>query len=176
MIDIPAIETERLRLRGPAVRDFESLKELWAHPEVTRFTTGEPQTPEQTWSRLLRSIGHWTALDFGLWIIEDKPTSECIGESGFADLHGHIEAPLDGMPETGWILHPSKHGKGYATEAVKAVLNWGHQHWGHSPVACLIRPEHTASLRVAEKCGFTARRPNNLQESTRFDPAANALT
>lgn len=155
MIDIPVIETARLRLRGPAVADFGHLQELWAHPEVVRFTTGDPQTAEQTWSRLLRCIGHWTALDFGLWIIEDKGTGEFIGESGFADLHRDLEPRLHGIPEAGWILHPAKHGNGYATEAVRAVLNWGRQHWGSKPVACLIRPEHHASLRVAEKSGFT---------------------
>ena len=157
MIDIPAIETARLRLRGPALGDFRNQSELWAHPEVVRFTMGEPQTPEQTWSRLLRCIGHWTALDFGLWTLEDKLTSEFIGEAGFADLHRDLRPGLDGIPEAGWVLHPSKHGKGYATEAVRAVLNWGRERWGSIPVACLIRPEHKTSLRVAEKCGFTIR-------------------
>ena len=117
MIDIPAIETARLRLRGPTLGDFQRLGELWADPEVVQFTTGEPQTPEQTWSRLLRCIGHWTALDFGLWILEDEMTAEFIGEAGFADLQRDIQPPLNGTPETGWILHPSKFGKGYATEA-----------------------------------------------------------
>ena len=157
MIDVPVIDTARLRLRGPALADFQNLAELWVHPEVIRFTTGEPQTPEQTWSRLLRSIGHWTALNFGLWIIEEKSTAEFIGETGFADLHRDLQPRLDGIPEAGWILDPSKHGKGYATEAVLAILNWGREYWGSIPVACLIRPEHNASLRVAEKSGFTPR-------------------
>jgi RimJ/RimL family protein N-acetyltransferase len=46
---------------------------------------------------------------------------------------------------------------GYATEAVHAVLDWGLEHFGPAPVACLIHPEHHASIRVAQKCGFTKR-------------------
>jgi len=125
---------------------------------------GEPQTPEQTWSRLLRCIGHWTALDFGLWTLEDKLTSEFIGEAGFADLHRDLRPGLDGIPEAGWVLHPSKHGKGYATEAVRAVLNWGRERWGSTPVACLIQPEHKASLRVAEKSGFAFREQTTYKD------------
>src|SRR5437660_906462 len=143
MLDIPIIETERLRLRGPAVADWGKLTELWGNPEVARFTTGEPQTAEQTWSRLLRGIGHWTALRFGFWIVEEKWTAEFVGETGFLDLHRDLP-PLEGMPEAGWVLHPAKHGKGYATEAVHAVLKWGRQQWGSVPVGCIIRTENGA--------------------------------
>jgi RimJ/RimL family protein N-acetyltransferase len=55
------------------------------------------------------------------------------------------------------VLAASKQGLGYATEAVLAVLGWGREHFGASPVACIIHPENRASIRVAQKCGFRQR-------------------
>jgi len=58
------------------------------------------------------------------------------------------------MPELGWALISRVHGKGYATEAVRAVVAWGEQHFGSARTVCIIRPENVASIRVAEKCGY----------------------
>jgi len=49
---------------------------------------------------------------------------------------------------------PSAQGKGYATEAVSAALKWGDRRFGKVRMACIIAPENSASLRVAEKSGF----------------------
>jgi RimJ/RimL family protein N-acetyltransferase len=46
------------------------------------------------------------------------------------------------------------HGKGYATEAVKAILGWAEDHFGKVRMVCIIDPDNTPSLRVAERCGF----------------------
>jgi RimJ/RimL family protein N-acetyltransferase len=46
------------------------------------------------------------------------------------------------------------HGKGYATEAVAAVLAWGDAHFSDPRTICLIHPDNVASIRVAQKCGF----------------------
>jgi RimJ/RimL family protein N-acetyltransferase len=46
-------------------------------------------------------------------------------------------------------------GQGYATEAVKAALSWGLGHFGPVRTIAVIQPENAASLRVAQKCGFT---------------------
>jgi RimJ/RimL family protein N-acetyltransferase len=45
-------------------------------------------------------------------------------------------------------------GKGYATEAVVAVLAWGDAHFSDPRTICLIHPDNLASIRVAQKCGF----------------------
>jgi RimJ/RimL family protein N-acetyltransferase len=52
------------------------------------------------------------------------------------------------------VISKAKQGQGYATEAVEAVLHWGRQHFHSGEFACLIHPEHQASIRVAAKCGF----------------------
>jgi RimJ/RimL family protein N-acetyltransferase len=106
---------------------------------------------------LLRYVGHWSLLGFGYWILEEKTTGDFVGEVGFSDYKRDLEPALGAVPEIGWVLVPSKQGMGYATEAIRKVLEWGREHFGPSPVACLIHPDHHASIHVAEKCGFTKR-------------------
>lgn len=153
-LNIPVLETERLILRAHRADDFADCLALWSDPHVTRFIGGRPSTQEEVWSRLLRYVGHWSLLGFGYWAIEDKATGRFIGETGFADFKRQIEPSLDGMPEAGWALSPSAHGKGYATEAVREILQWSDAHFGPIHTACIIAPENEASIRVAEKCGY----------------------
>jgi RimJ/RimL family protein N-acetyltransferase len=151
---IPIVETKRLRLRASALADFPSHCALWADPEVMRYLGTQPNTVEESWSRFLRNAGHWTVLGFGSWLVEEKSTGDFVGEVGLFDYHRNIEPPIS-TPEIGWVLSPDKQGKGYATEAVTAILDWGRERFISIEIACIIAPENTPSLRVAEKCGFT---------------------
>ncbi|MBV8245041.1 MAG: GNAT family N-acetyltransferase, partial [Candidatus Eremiobacteraeota bacterium] len=99
---------------------------------------------------------HWDLLGYGFWGVEERESGAFIGEVGFADFHRDIEPSLDGLPEVGWVFASHAHGKGYATEAMLAALSWGEAHFGAAAqFACIIAPENAASIRVAEKCGFT---------------------
>jgi RimJ/RimL family protein N-acetyltransferase len=152
---IPVIETERLRLRGHRVADFDACAAMWADAEVTRHISGRPFAREETWTKLLRYVGHWTLLGYGFWAIEDKASGRFAGEAGFADFRRDIQPSLDGMPEIGWVLAPWAQGKGLATEAVRAAVAWGDAHFGPAVhTACIMDPDHAASGRVAEKCGY----------------------
>jgi RimJ/RimL family protein N-acetyltransferase len=153
-LDIPVIETERLKLRGHTIEDAPKVRALWSDPQVTRYIGGQPLTAEECWSRLLRYVGHWSLLGYGYWVLEEKATGDFVGEVGFSDCKRDVEPTIGAVPEVGWVLIPPKHGVGYATEAVHAVLDWGHEHFGPSSVVCLIHPDHHASIHVAQKCGF----------------------
>ena len=151
---IPVIETDRLTLSGHRVDAFSDCLALWTDPEVTRFIGGKPSTQEEVWARLLRYVGHWALLGFGYWVVAEKQTGRFLGEVGFANFRRVIEPSLDDMPEIGWALAPHSHGKGYATEAVRAAVAWGEAHFGPVRTACIIAPENGPSIRVAEKCGY----------------------
>ena len=153
-MQIPVIETERLVLRAHRPDDFRDCAAMWADPTVTRYIGGRPFSGEEVWTRMLRFAGHWAWIGFGYWAIEEKATGNFAGELGFADYKRDIEPPLDGIPEIGWVLAPPVHGKGYATEGVRAVLAWGDRRFGSARTVCLIHPDNQASLRVAEKCGY----------------------
>jgi RimJ/RimL family protein N-acetyltransferase len=115
---------------------------------------GKPSTPEEVWSRLLRYAGHWALLGFGYWAVVEKSSGRFVGEAGLADFKRAIEPSLGGAPEAGWALMPWAHGRGYATEALRAVLAWGEERFGSPRAVCIISPENLPSLRVAQKCGF----------------------
>ena len=151
---VPVVETERLRLRGHRLDDFEQSLAMWADSIVVRYTTGKPQTREDAWMRMLRYGGLWAFLGYGYWAVEEKATGTFVGEIGFADFKREIEPSLDGMPEIGWVLASKMHGKGYATEAVRAAVAWGDTQFGAGKTCCIIHPDNTASVRVAEKCGY----------------------
>lgn len=151
---VPALETGRLTLRGHQLSDFDECAEMWRDAEVTRYIGGRPFTEEEVWARLLRYIGHWSALGFGYWVVREKATGLWVGEVGFADYKREITPSLDGWPEIGWVLSPSAHGQGYATEAVRAALAWGDAHFESRRTVCLIDPDNRPSIRVAEKAGY----------------------
>jgi RimJ/RimL family protein N-acetyltransferase len=127
---------------------------MWADSVVTRYIGSKPFTGEQSWTRFLRYIGHWSLLGFGYWVVEERETGRFIGEVGFADYKRFIEPSLDGTPEIGWVFAPHAHGRGYATEAVLAVTAWGDVHFQSARTACIIHPENAPSIRVAVKCGY----------------------
>ncbi len=153
--DVPMIETERLKMRLHRPDDLGDCLAMWSDPEVTRFIGGKPFSAEEVWARILRYAGHWRMLGYGYWLIEEKSTGLFVGEVGFADFKRHLVPSFDGIPEIGWALIPWAHGKGYATEAVKGAAAWGDDHFGREAVTgCLINPDNSASIRVAEKGGY----------------------
>lgn len=151
---IPVLETERLRLRGHSANDLHACHALWTNEQVLRFI-GRPSTEEECWTRLLRYRGHWALMGFGFWVVEDKLDGRFVGEVGYMNFHREITPTLGDTPEMGWALLPEAQGKGYASEAVAGVQRWGDVYFGSENALCLIHPENKASLRVAEKAGFS---------------------
>ena len=164
VVQVPILETERLRLRGHHLGDLDACSAMWADPEVIRYTTRKPLTEEESWTRLLRYVGHWALMGFGYWVVEEKASGMFVGEIGFADYKREIEPTLKGVPEIGWALASQAHGKGYATEAVRAAVAWGDGKFGTGRTACLIDPENLASIRVAEKCGYREFQRTNYKQ------------
>jgi len=148
------LETERLRLRGHRLEDFAQCAAMWADPVVTRYIGGKPLNEEESWARFLRYAGHWSLLGFGYWVAEEKESENFAGEVGFADCKREMEPLMKGVPEIGWVLATGVHGRGLATEAVRAVVKWGDVNFESGRTACIIAPENVASIRVAEKCGY----------------------
>ncbi len=153
---VPRLETDRLILRGHELADFEDSAAMWSDPEVVARISGVPSTAAESWSRLLRYIGHWQALGYGYWVLESKVDGAFVGEAGLADYHRDSQPSVHGKPEAGWALKTSAQGQGLATEAVRAVMAWADDVLAKEfPMACAIfDPTHAASVRVAEKVGF----------------------
>jgi RimJ/RimL family protein N-acetyltransferase len=151
-LPVPVLETSRLILRGPRASDLDDSLSLWSDPAVTRHIGGRPFGREDVWSRILRYIGHWAVAGYGFWHVRDRATDRFVGEVGLADFQRDLTISFDGAPETGWVLAPWSHGKGYATEAMTAVLAWSEA--AHPRTVCIIDPPNLASRRVAARLGY----------------------
>jgi len=149
----PILETPRLSMRGHRREDFDAVADMWGDLEVARHISGKPSTREESWARLLRYGGLWTFLGYGYWVVEEKATGRFVGEVGLANFKRETEPSLGDFPEAGWVLSSAAHGKGYATEAVKAALAWSDSVLKTATV-CIVAPENPASIRIAEKSGF----------------------
>ena len=156
-VQVPVLETPRLKLMGHQVADFDACVTMWADPRVTRFIGGRPFAIEEVWTRLLRYVGHWAMLGYGYWVIRERESGRYCGEVGFADFRRQLDPPLGDTPEIGWALSPDVWHRGYATEAVKACLAWGDRAFPGRHTACLIDLDNAPSIKVATACGYRER-------------------
>ncbi len=129
MTDIPTIETERLILRPHAISDFDAYAAMWREPGVFRFIGGVAMSREESWTRLLRTAGVWHFLGFGFLVVEERSSGRFLGEAGFHDLRRDMHPSPEGSMEAGWALCHSAQGRGYATEAMRALLSWAGTHF-----------------------------------------------
>ena len=98
----------------------------------------------------------WSLLGYGFWTVREKATGRFVGEVGYADFHRGLTPVLETRPEIGWVLSSAAQGRGFASEAVAAALDWGRARWGAGEVACIIAEGNAPSFRVAERMGFRA--------------------
>jgi len=127
---------------------FEEVAALTPADGLRGFYVSGEVSPH--WLDALRaSVGHGpNAWRHGFWVVE-KETGQIVGGAGFK---GAPDAA--GMVEIAYGIVPSREGRGYATEAARALIHFA----GHDPRVRLIRahtrPEANASTRVLTKCGF----------------------
>ncbi len=162
MAVIPTITTSRLVLRPHHVDDFDAYEALWANPDVLRYIGAPPSSRQVTWARLLRTTGHWHHLGFGFLAIEEKETGRFIGEGGFQEVRRDMTPSIEGTLETGWLLSPESHGKGYALEAMTALIEWAETKFPLMPMTAIIDPDNGPSLKLAAKLGFVESARTNL--------------
>ena len=142
----PVLETERLILRRPHVRDAETFMAFYG-TERAQFVGG-PMEPRQAWNFFGTEIGHWDMRGFGMFTVTEKGSDDALGIVGHWYPWGWPEK------EVGWVLFDAAHeGKGYATEAARACVTHAWDTLGWDTVVSYIANENLASVRVAERLG-----------------------
>lgn len=160
-MSIPCITTERLVLRGFEAHDFEAYAAIMADPAVTRYLgDGQPLERVDAWRQLALVVGHWALRGFGLWAVQERDTGALAGRVGCFEPEG-----WPGF-ELGYVLARPFWGRGYATEAARAALEYARAVLGRVRVISLIQPGNAASIRVAERLGATADGSVNLNGHT----------
>jgi RimJ/RimL family protein N-acetyltransferase len=150
----PTLHTPRLTLRAIRLSDFEAHAAMWADDRVTTFIGGQPRDRQTSWVKFCQAAGFWSLLGYGYWLFEDRASGALAGMGGLARFERGI-AQLEGFPEAGWAFGADYWGKGYASEAVAAIVDWSDTGLKAAEIRCIIDPENTPSIRVAQKCGFT---------------------
>jgi RimJ/RimL family protein N-acetyltransferase len=148
------IETQRLILSLPSLADFDDSYSMASDPEIIQFIGGKLSTREDAWTKLLRNIGHWNSFGYGIFTAREKVSGVFVGEVGLAHFARDLGDAFDPYPEAAWVLAKRGHGKGYATEAVRAAHDWMIRQTGTKRTVCIIHPNNAASLRIAEKMRY----------------------
>jgi ribosomal-protein-alanine N-acetyltransferase len=141
-------ETSRLVLRKPTLADAEPVFIRYASDsEVTKYL-GWPrhQSVDDTKAFLTFSDAEWSRWPAGPYLIESRSEHRVLGGTGLG-----FEAPLTAV--TGYVLARDVWGNGYATEALTAIVDIAKK-LGVARLNALCHPDHPASTRVLEKCGF----------------------
>jgi RimJ/RimL family protein N-acetyltransferase len=144
-MEVPALTTDRLTLRGWREDDLDAYAAIAADPEVMRFMGG-PLDRADTWRQIAVFVGHWELRGYGLWVVERD--GELIGRVGLFQPEG-----WPGL-EVGWLLARRAWGHGYATEAARAAADHAWRELGAQELISLIAPDNVPSQRVAERLGM----------------------
>jgi RimJ/RimL family protein N-acetyltransferase len=148
----PELATARLTLRAPCAADAPRLSELANDFDVARMTTSMPHPFSLADAQdFLRRAGAGDPARERVFIIE-APGEGMVGVVGLHPKplpHTGAEAPEVGY----WVGRPFW-GRGYATEAAEAAVDWAHNAWGKRLVTSGHFADNPASGAVLSKAGF----------------------
>ena len=146
---IPSVQTPHLTLRPLQPADAVVLHRIYQSEGVLRYFPNPTPPPLEKVQRFIAGQqAHWEKYGYGNWGILPKGESEIVGWAGLQFL------PELNETEVGFLLDRPFWGKGYATEAALASLDFGFEHFNLDHIIALVHPDNLASRRVIEKCGL----------------------
>jgi len=141
------LHTARLVLRPITHDDVDAFAEVCADVRVMRHIgDGQPLGWEACVRTVERLERQWAEQGRGWWAATLH--ERVVGWVGFR------AEPYLGVPEMGWTFAAQVWGRGLATEAAGAALEYGFLHLGYGVVNALIRPANDTSQRLAARLGF----------------------
>ena len=143
------LRTKRLVLRPVTADDHAALLAHWAAPDVRRFLfDGAMLSAAEITEAIEDSTRDFGRAGYGLWLVYEKDSAGLTGTAGLR--------PLDHLGlEIFYSLAPGSWGKGYATEAARAVLDHALGPLGLPEVLAEVDEGNTASIAVIERLGMT---------------------
>jgi RimJ/RimL family protein N-acetyltransferase len=152
--------TERLLIRPYREDDATGLHDVFGSPEVMKWTPSPPSKDvAETAQRLVRTMA-FTAKQppgLGLWALELREKGEFLGQVGLFPVEG--KGP---DVEVAYELAPRAWGRGYATEAARALIDYGFGEMHLERIVALILSDNVRSRRVAEKCDMALEGPGRF--------------
>lgn len=146
----PVLETERMLLRAFTPDDAPAVLLYRGNADAMRYIPKPIQSTLDDALNMIREITEMIAANDGIcWAIELKSNQEVIGSMSY-----HLIQKAHHRAELGYMIHPSHWGKGYVSEAVKALLDYAFNNVKFHSVEAIIDPLNTASANVLLKSGF----------------------
>ena len=149
------LETQRLLFREHEPADMEAYCAMEADPEARRYVGGQPRPRDQAEERFRRGLAVGIPPDqLALWATVYKPEGGYIGRCG---VYPHFDAdgkPIPGEGTLAFYLARPYWGRGLATEAGQAFLEFGFTQLNLNRIVTLVDTRNLASIRVLEKLGF----------------------
>jgi RimJ/RimL family protein N-acetyltransferase len=151
MTRVPVLRTERLVLRGWRDEDRAAFAAMNADPQVVAHLQG-PLSRVESDAFVDRILAQWRDHDWGLWALELAEGGRFIGYTGLwpAPFLEH-----DPQIEIGWRLASAHWGRGYVTEAARAVLRYAFEQLRLPRVHSFTVPHNERSWRVMERIGMS---------------------
>jgi RimJ/RimL family protein N-acetyltransferase len=139
-------ETPRLRFRPYETGDEAALANVFADSESQRFY---PEMAEliRVRSWIITNLASYAQHGLGLWALERRDTGAFLGDCGlsYQDVEGSPEL------EIGYHLVRAERGRGYATEAARACLDFGFERTSRARIGSIVHPANAASCTVAAR-------------------------
>ncbi|WP_175987550.1 GNAT family N-acetyltransferase [Bacillus sp. Marseille-Q1617] len=147
----PLIETERLHLRKMALTDAGSIFDHWLSDERVSDNRVSPahRDVSQTIERVEKIVHQYGSREFCYWGIELKSSGELIGE---IDLYDFDKATGNG--EVSYSIGYDWWNRGYGTEALKAVVEFGFRHMNLHKISAAHNTDNPASGKIMRKAGM----------------------
>lgn len=173
------VRTARLLLRPLGEDDVGDVVAYRSRSDVCRWVPFEPMSRSEVLDRIRASLGQLTdegqALTAGVELpaaeVRDAVVDGRPGRRGvvIGDVVLIWRSREHGTGEIGYVFHPDYSGQGFATEAVRALLDIAFGTYGLHRVIARIDARNLASLRLAERVGM--RREAHLVENEWFKGA-----
>ena len=147
---LPIISTPRIVLRWISEDDIDSLYEIFSNRHVMRYWSSEPLADRKAAADLQREIAggneNETMFKWGLAL---RDSNTVIGTTTLFNLN------LDnGRAELGYAMSHAHWGKGYMSEALKALVSHAFEVMDLRRLEADVDPRNAASIRLLEKLGF----------------------
>jgi RimJ/RimL family protein N-acetyltransferase len=147
---ISTLQTESLSLRPLEPADAEVLHRIYQTEGVLRYFPGTASPSLEKVQRFIAiQQAHWEKYGYGNWGVLPHGEAQIVGWAGLQYL------PELDETEVGFLLDRPFWGKGYATQAAQASIQFAFENINLDHIIALVHPENLASRRVIEKCGLT---------------------
>lgn len=166
----PIIETERLLLRPIGPGDAELQFRTLNTPTIMEHLGG-PLTLEAIAEKHAKTMDMFVRDGFSFLLLIERQTGELVGHCGLKRVDSEGAKNM-GDFEIGWIIRDDRWRRGYAREAVGAVLDWAFETHGAPHVVALTSQRNEASWRLMERIGMRRREDLDFDDP-RFPPEDN---